>query len=261
MNTPFTFNLTDMENDIKLPGEETGNTSATPVGNVTAPAASAVAPIASAASTRMVDKEELKRFYRQDLLGLVRKIFLEPFHGTYDLFVNRSEKSYFHSLVLIATAGVLCMVLAFFALPSAVREYAPWFSIMTRAGISAVLVLLLISACSFGIKLISGKPSFRNELLTGGLCAIPLMVLMLVLFIASKMIMDEQMLMGLAFGGFQAILQKAGFVLVLVFYVLLLFINILQQSLRAAGTSDLLFWWLSPVSILLSFYLTIKMVA
>jgi len=228
-----------MENDINIPGKEAGNAPTAPV----------------------VDKEELKRFYRQDLLGLVRKVFLEPFNGTYDLFVNRSEKSYFHSLILIVTAGVLCMVLTFFTLPSQIREYAPWFSIMVRAGIAAVLVLLLISACSFGIKLISGKPGFRNELLTGGLCAIPLTALMLILFIASKMIMDEQMLMGLAFGGFQAILQKAGFLLVLVFYILLLFINILQQSLRAAGTSDLLYWWLSPISILLSFYLTIKLVA
>ncbi len=228
-----------MENDIKIPGKEIGDTAAAP----------------------LVDKAELKRFYRQDLVGIIRKIFLEPFNGTYSLFVTRSEKSYFHSLILIASAGILCMLFTFFMLPSQVREYAPWFSIMVRGGVAAVVLLLLLSACSFGIKLISGKPSFRNELLTGGLCAIPLTALMLVLFIASRLIMDEQALMGLAFGGFEAVLEKAGFVLVLVLYILLLFINILQQSLRAAGTSDLLFWYLSPVSVLLSFYLTVKIVS
>lgn len=215
----------------------------------------------TAAATPIADKEALKQFYKQDLMGIVKKIFMEPFNGTYQLFVNRSEKSFFHAIVLIASAAILCMFLVFFTLPGEFREYAPWFSIMVRSAIAAVVLLLLISAFSFGIKMLSGKPSFRNELLTGGLCAIPLTALMLLIFISAKMIIDEDVLSSIAFGGIQAVIQKAGFVLIIVFYILLLFINIFQQSLRAAGTKDVLLWYLSPICILLSFYITAKIMS
>lgn len=211
-------------------------------------------------ATPVVDKEELKRFYKEDLLNIIKKVFLSPMDGTYSLFANRTEKTYFHALVLILSAAVLCAIFTYFTIPSAVREYVSGFSIMVKSILVAVVFLLLLSVSSFGIKLLSGKPNFKNELLTGGLSAIPFVALVLLLFISSKFILDERTLEGLVFGGFTDVLQKAGFVLVLVFYILLMFINILKQSLRAAGTKDVLVWYLSPAAVLLSFYLTAKIV-
>ncbi len=213
------------------------------------------------AAAPTMDKQALKKFYQQDLMGIVKKIFLEPFNGSYQLFVNRSEKSYFHAIILIASAAILGMILTYFTIPGQFREYAPWFSIMVKAGIAVIVTLLLISAFSFGIKMLSGKPSFRNELLTGGLCAIPLTALMLLIFLSSKLIIDEDALSSIAFGGIEAMIQKAGFVLIIVFYILLLFINILQQSLRAAGTKDILLFYLPPICIVLSFYITMKIMS
>ena len=153
------------------------------------------------------------------------------------------------------------MFLIYFGIPSELREFMPTFSIMTRSALAVIVLLLLISACSFAIKMVSGKPNFKNELLTGGLCAIPLTALLLVLFITSKVIVDSNIVASLAFGGFNALIQKAGVALVLVFYIVLMFINILQQSLRASGTKDIMLWYLSPACIFLSFYLTWKVMS
>src|SRR5690606_30359341 len=171
---------------------------------------------------------------------------------------SRSERAYFHSLALIASSAVLCMFFTFITLPSELREYLPVFTIMVKSALATVVFLLLLSLASFGIKLISGKPSFRNELLTGGLCGIPYSAFVLLLFIFSKVMLDQGQLAQLVFSGVGALLEKAGIFLVIVFYILLMFINILQQSLRAAGTRDVLLWYLSPAAVLLSGYFTMK---
>src|SRR5258708_25744376 len=48
-----------------------------------------------------------------------------------------------------------------------------------KLGLSAGLVLVTISALTFVIKAVSGKPDFKKELLTGGICGIPLMLILL----------------------------------------------------------------------------------
>lgn len=214
------------------------------------------ATTAAPPSNPMIEKEALKQFYKQDLPGLVRTTLFRPVDGVYGLFVNRSPKSYFHALVLIGSAAVFCMLFTLLSLPSAAWDLLPWFSIMLRAGFFAVILLLLISAVSFGIKLISGKPDFRQELLTGGLCAIPLALLMVILFITFRLVLDEEAISGLVFGGFQSLIRQAGMMALLLFYVFLMFINILQQSLRASGSGDGLRWYLAPLGVLLAFYLT-----
>ena len=204
--------------------------------------------------------EEIKSFYKKDVAAIIKKVLLEPVNGTFSLFVNRAEKSYSQSLILIASAALVSMIFVFFSIPSAMRQYAPWFSIMVKCAFFTIVFLLLVSAISFAIKLISGKASFKNELLTGALCAIPFTALILILFLFSKVMMDEQMLSGLAFGSYSEIISKAGIFLVFVFYIILLCINILLQSLRASGTNDALAWYLSPAGIFLAFYLTIKII-
>lgn len=205
-------------------------------------------------------KEEIKAFYKKDILGIIKKVLLEPVNGTYSLFENRTEKIFMQSLILIASAALASMIFIFLSIPSAMRQYAPWFSIVMKSAVFTVVFLLLVSLISFGIKMISGKASLKNELLTGALCAIPFTALVVILFLFSKIMMDEQMLSGLAFGGYSEIISKAGIFLVFIFYILLLCINILLQSLRASGTKDALAWYLSPAGIFLAFYLTIKIV-
>jgi hypothetical protein len=108
--------------------------------------------------------------------------------------------------------------------------------------------------------MISGKASFKNELLTGALCGIPFTALIILLFLFSKIMMDPEMISGLVYGGYSEIIAKAGFFLLVVFYIILLCINILLQSLRASGTKDALAWYLSPAGIFLAFYFALKIV-
>jgi len=49
--------------------------------------------------------------------------------------------------------------------------------------------------------------------------------------------------------------------MLLMFYVLLMMINILQQSLRAAGTKDAWNWYMSPAGIFLASYISYKITA
>jgi hypothetical protein len=205
-------------------------------------------------------KEEITDFYKKDVLNIIKKVLLSPVNGTYSLFINRTEKSFNQSLILIASSAVVCMLFAFFIIPSQVRQYAPGFTIMMKSAIFTIVFLLLVSLVSFCIKMISGKASFKNELLTGALCGIPFTVLIILLFLFSKIMMDPEMISGLAYGGYSEIIAKAGFFLLVVFYIILLCINILLQSLRASGTNDALAWYLSPAGIFVAFYFALKII-
>lgn len=207
-----------------------------------------------------VVKEEITNFYKKDVLNIIRKVLLAPVNGTYSLFINRTEKSFNQSLILIASSAVVCMLFAFFIIPSEVRQYAPGFTIMMKSAIFTIVFLLLISLVSFCIKMISGKASFKNELLTGALCGIPFTALIILLFLFSKIMMDTEMISGLVYGGYSEIIAKAGFFLLVVFYIILLCINTLLQSLRASGTKDALAWYLSPAGIFVAFYFALKII-
>jgi hypothetical protein len=205
-------------------------------------------------------KEEITDFYKKDVLNIIKKVLLSPVNGTYSLFVNRTEKSFNQSLILIASSAVVCMLFVFFSIPSQMREYAPWFSIMMKSAIFTITFLLLISLASFLIKMISGKASFKNELLTGALCGIPFTALIILTFLFSKIMMEPGMISSVALGGYSEIISKAGIFLVFIFYIILLCINILLQSLRASQTKDALAWYLSPAAIFLAFYFALKIV-
>lgn len=207
-----------------------------------------------------VIKDEIKNFYKKDVIEIIKKVFLEPVNGTYSLFANRTEKAFSHSLILMASAAVFSMIFVYFIIPSQVREYAPVFSIMMRAAFFTLVFLFLVSLISFVIKMVSGKASFRNELLTGALCAIPYSAFVFLLFLFSKIMMNAETFSSIAFGNYMNIISQAGIFLVFVFYIVLLCINILLQSLRASGTKDALAWYLSPAAIFIAFYFTIKIV-
>jgi hypothetical protein len=152
------------------------------------------------------------------------------------------------------------MLFSFFIIPSELRQYAPWFTIMMKSAIFTIIFLLLVSLASFCIKMISGKASFKNELLTGALCGIPFTALVILLFLFSKIMVDPEIISSFTYGNYGEIISKAGIFLLVVFYIILLYINILLQSLRASGTKDALAWYLSPAAIFLAFYFTFKIV-
>ncbi len=203
----------------------------------------------------LINKEELGSFYKKGLPEMIKTMILQPASGTLSLFTNRSDKTYAQTLILMGSVAVLYIILPYLVLPSQLKELIG-FSAAIKIGITTIIFMLLVSAMAFAIKSISGKADFKNELLTGGLCAIPLTVL-LVLTLLAKFFMSDDDMYGMAYNP-AGLISRSIIFLLFAFYILLMFINIFQQSLKAGGTKDSLAWYLSPLAIFLSFYFTAK---
>lgn len=194
---------------------------------------------------------EVKTFYKESLPKFFTALFTEPMKGAYELFSSRPEKSYSNSLFLIITTGLLFTFLPYITAGADARQ--SWgFKYFVMTGVAVVLCLFIISAFSFLIKIISGKANFKKELLTGGICGIPLSIFIVIAFVFSLLFKDiMQDMMNPA-----TLFTEGFFILIVAFYALLSIVNIFQQSLKSSGTNDMLAWYLSPICILLSLYLT-----
>lgn len=200
------------------------------------------------------DKEKIKGFYKESLPRTVKTFFSEPIQGTFALLSEKSETSYFNSLILILSTGIL-YILVPYVVAGDMRSMIG-FGTFVKIGLAIILLMLVIAAISFGIKSISGKPVFKNELLTGALCGIPLSLLIITIFILglfSKSVDVTDLLSG----GGQEVLQSGGIIIgFLMLYIFLMFINIVQQSLKSAGTKDSIAWYVSPIAVLTAFFIT-----
>jgi hypothetical protein len=53
-------------------------------------------------------------------------------------------------------------------------------------------------------------------------------------------------------------MESLGVVVVFILYIFLMMVNILQQSLKASGTKDVLAYYLAPAAVLLAWYITLR---
>lgn len=210
----------------------------------------------TATNASQFDKNDLKDFYTKGVPHILKAVFFEPISGTYALFTDTSAKTYSNALVLIVSTAILYTLIPYLLLGEA-REYVG-FGGAIKIGVTTFIFMVIVSLVAFGVKSISGKPRFKNELLTGGLCGIPLTVL-LVLLVVAKIIMGDSVSMASIAYNPQRLLSNGIFFFIILFYIVLMLINILQQSYKAGGTKDALAWYLSPIGIALSFYLTYKL--
>jgi len=193
--------------------------------------------------------DEVKNFYKGDFKEIFVTIFKNPIDGIYSIFEKPSNKAYTQSLILFFSIFILYLVGGYIIVGEA-RQYLE-FSNFIKISLIPVILMGLITVISFGLKSISGKPNFKAELLTGGLCGVPLGILMPLLFMI-KLFTSIDNIMSIFSNPAQAGIIGG----LILFYILLMLINILQQSLKASGTKDALAWYLSPTSILLAIYLT-----
>lgn len=205
-------------------------------------------------SQKLMDKENLKTFYKERLPQLIKTVFASPTTGTRQLFENTSDEAYKNSLLLIISVMVLYFITPYILVGSELRQFIT-FPVLIKSALASGLFMVLISLLSFGIKAIWGKPVFKNELLTGALCGIGLLLLLAVLLLTRIFIGELSMYDFMSPAG---IMGRMQYLLLLNLYVLLFLINIVQQSLKASGTNDAISWYLAPVSILMAFYLAFK---
>ena len=195
--------------------------------------------------------DEVKQFYKGDFKNIFTTVFTNPIQGIYELLEKPSEKAYKQSLILFASIFFLYLVGSYIIVGEA-RKYME-FSNFIKISIVPVIMMFVITCLSFVIKSLSGKPNFKNELLTGGICGIPL-GLLLPIFLVIKIMASERDLMRLINNPMGA----GVFATLIFFYLILMLINVFQQSLKSSGTKDAMAWYLSPAAILLAFYVTFK---
>ena len=209
----------------------------------------------AASGTNLMNKENLKAFYREQLPQLIKTVLLNPISGTRELLRHPSGRVYGHAILLILSTMALYFIAPYLLAGEYMRQLLS-FGMLLKCSVLAGIFMLLVSAFSFGIKSISGKPSFRNELLTGALCGIGL-ILLLAVFVVVRIFGDRMDVY--SFLNPAGLMQNVGLILVLVLYIFLYMVNIFQQSLKANGTNDALSWYVSPLAILLVFYILGKL--
>lgn len=192
--------------------------------------------------------DEIKNFYKGDFMEILTLFFKKPTDGVYSILKNPSKKSFTNSLILFGSIFILYLIGSYFLVGEA-RESLNVGNFI-KIGLFPLICMLIISVLSFGIKTISGKPIFKNELLTGALCGIPFGLLIPILLIV-KILVNSNNIMSIMSNP-----TGAGIVgLLLFFYIILMLISVFQQSLKSSGTKDAIAWYLSPLSVLLAIYL------
>lgn len=198
--------------------------------------------------------EKVKEFLKNNLFQISKTIITKPIQGSYDIFSNAGPESYSHAIILLFTCG-LSYILAPYIMMGEMRKLFE-FKYFMFIGSSIIIILLLISTITFFLKSLSGKPDFKKELLTGAICGIPTLIL-LVAIILIKIISGDD-LFNILNSSWNSILKAGiGFV-VLLLYLFLLMSNIVQQSLKSSRTNDALSWYISPLVIISGFYFGFK---
>ena len=213
-----------------------------------------VSPATRASET----SDRINAFFRNDLKGMVLQFLKEPLSGTFSLFEQRSPNAYFQSVVLTGTTAALYIILPFLCWGRGFRN-AIELADLVKFAVIPVLFIVAISVCSLGIKSISGRSDFKTELFTGALNAFPLAFGMLffslfVMFGGPDI--SDMRNVGDLLNGMSAIMRSAVIYLIVLVYLILMMINILQQSLKASGTKDALAYYISPAGVLFAWYVT-----
>lgn len=153
-----------------------------------------------------------------------------------------------HAMILYASVFVLYL-LGSYILVGDMRDYMG-FSNFLSIGLAPVLIMLSVSTLSFLVKLLSGGANFKSELLTGALCGIPLGLLVPIALVLRVLGMGN---------GLLALIQNpvgsGSLITIVILYLFLMMVNVFQQSIKAAGIKDVPAWYLSPLAILIAFYL------
>jgi hypothetical protein len=195
---------------------------------------------------------DVKKFFSKNLLQIIKDIFTQPIKGTLGIFNSAGNEAYQQGLILIITTVIFFIIVPYIAAGSDVRSVIG-FGAFFKLGLSAGLVLVIISVLTFVIKAVSGKPDFKKELLTGGICGIPFMLILLTITIFMMFNKDSISLLNP-----ESLIQQGVISGIILLYLLLMLFNIIQQSFKASGTNDALSWYLSPLVICIGFYIGVK---
>lgn len=205
------------------------------------------------ATNELID--EVKSFYNQDFKSLFITFFSLPAGGLIPTFQQPSDKSFIHSVIILASVFVLYFA-GSYILAGDYREVMT-FSAFFSVALMPTLFLFAATTMAYLIKLIflgSSTASFQQELLTGALCAIPIL-LFVPIVVLFALLSDGNALTLLANP-----MASSGLMFLILGYLFLMLVNVFQQSLLATGIKETLAWYLSPASIMIALGLSIAIV-
>ena len=97
--------------------------------------------------------DEVKSFYTGTFPALIKKFFKDPLHGIRQIFEKATEQGFMNSLILYGSVFVLYLV------SMLILESRMGFANALKSSLMPVIMMFMVTAVSFGIKSISGKPN------------------------------------------------------------------------------------------------------
>lgn len=188
----------------------------------------------------------------KDFKDILIEFFTNPISGVTSILKNPSDKTFMQSMILFGSVFVLYFV-GSYLLAGEAREFME-LEYFIKFSLAPVIIMFIITLISFGVKSIAGKADFKAELMTGALCGIPMAALIPIGFIL-KLVSES--------GGMQIMNPVGGGLLGSAFMliIVLMMVNVLKQSLILSGTKGVVAWYLSPIAMVLSMYLTIEIIS
>jgi len=195
-------------------------------------------------------KEATKKFLAEGFGPLTKKVFFQPLELNQEF---KQSDAQVKTTVLVLLAGILYTFVPYLLIGSARRFLG--FRFFLQIGIAVMVALIFIGVLTWCIKKIHHKQvEFQNELLTGALCALPLIVLLIVISLLQLIFSGHNFM-----GGFNSFFNGTWSTIFSV-YAFFLMITICFQSLRSVFIKANTAWYLSPAIVMLGFYLAIKIV-
>lgn len=198
--------------------------------------------------------DEVKNYYTKDLKEICITVLTKPINGTFNIFKNPPNNAYQQSIILFLSIFGLYLVGSYLIAPEPMRKVMEFKEVL-KTSLMPVVFMLMISVVSFVLKSISGKADLKGELLTGGLAGIPFGILFLIILMLKMF--GEKNMTNLVTTFLNP--QSAGLIGGLfILYFMLMIINIVQQSFLASRSNDAFAWYMSPITILASMFLTFQ---
>ncbi|UAY54098.1 hypothetical protein [Arachidicoccus terrestris] len=195
-------------------------------------------------------KDAAKKFLAEGFGPLIKKVFFQPLELNQEF---KQPDAQVKTTVLVLLTGILFTFLPYLLVGSARRFLG--FRFFLQIGIAVMIALIFIGLLTWCIKKIHHKQvEFQNELLTGALCALPLIVLLIVICLLQLFFSGHNYL-----GGFSSFFSGSWSTIFSV-YAFFLMITICFQSLRSVFIKANTAWYLSPAIVMLGFYMAIKIV-
>jgi hypothetical protein len=229
--------------------------------------------------------KEVGDFLRVSLPDLMRKILFDPLDGTKKILSEIKEPVKI-GLYSILICSITIPLLIYIRIPSEAKRGLDFFEFFFKLFVLPIIGAFVITFFSFIIKAINNSrtANFSNEILTGGIVSIGYAVFFIVAFILSFFF--ESSLNGSlgasSYGSVAPIVVNNNspfifaqtsfgssfasgppvFKIVLIFsffiYLPIITSNSFSQSLRSSGIKDLTAFYISPIVIIISAYLTIR---